>query len=79
VRTFDTVEELREALIDFRTAYNEHWLIERHGHRSPAQFRREQMDSQPMAAQMQTGVSETGGGTRSARPSAPRPDAGASQ
>ncbi len=44
------VEELREALIDFRTAYNEHWLIERHGHRSPAQFRREQMDSQPMAA-----------------------------
>jgi putative transposase len=50
VRTFDTVEELREALIDFRTAYNEHWLIERHGHRSPAQFRRDQMDSQPMAA-----------------------------
>jgi putative transposase len=73
VRTFDTVEELREALIDFRTAYNEHWLIERHGHRSPAQFRREQMDSQPMAAQMQTGVSETGGGTHCPSPE-PRMD-----
>ena len=50
VRTFDTVEELREALIAFRQTYNEEWLIERHGHRSPAQFRRDQMDSQPVAA-----------------------------
>ncbi len=36
VRTFRTVEELRLALLDFRRTYNEHWLIERHGHRSPA-------------------------------------------
>lgn len=50
VRTFRTVEELRLALIDFRRTYNEHWLIERHGHRSPAQFRRHQMDTMPRAA-----------------------------
>ena len=50
VRTFATVEELRLALIDFRQTYNENWLIERHGHRSPAQFRRNQMDAVPLAA-----------------------------
>jgi len=37
-RAFRTVEELRLDLIDFRQTYNETWLIERHGHRSPAQF-----------------------------------------
>ena len=50
VRTFRTVEELRLALLEFRQTYNEHWLIERHGHRSPAQFRRDQMDTMPLAA-----------------------------
>ena len=50
VQTFATVEDLREALIAFQKTYNEQWLIERHGHRSPAQFRRDQMDSQSLAA-----------------------------
>ena len=50
VRTFRTAEELRLALVEFRRTYNEHWLIERHGHRSPAQFRRDQMDTMPRAA-----------------------------
>ena len=50
VRTFETVEELRQALLAFRQTYNESWLIQRHGHRSPAQFRRDQLDSQPLAA-----------------------------
>ena len=50
VRTFATVEELRLALLAFRDLYNEHWLIERHGHRSPAQFRHDQMDHVPLAA-----------------------------
>jgi putative transposase len=50
VRTFPTVEDLRLALIDFRRTYNENWLIERHGHRTPAQFRRDQMDMLPLAA-----------------------------
>ena len=50
VRTFATLEELRLALLEFRQTYNENWLIERHGHRSPAQFRRDQMDPVPLAA-----------------------------
>ena len=49
-RTFRTVEEIRLALIEFRRTYNRHWLIERHGHRSPAQFRRDQMDTMSLAA-----------------------------
>ena len=50
IRTFRTVEELRLALMEFRRTYNECWLIERLGHRSPAQFRRDQMDNLPLAA-----------------------------
>ncbi len=41
VRTFETVEELRLALIQWAELYNEQWLIERHGFRSPAQRRRD--------------------------------------
>ena len=40
VRTFQTVEELRQALLDWLRLYNEQWLVERHGFRSPAQVRR---------------------------------------
>jgi len=47
VRTYQTVDERRLALIDFRQTDNENWLIERHGHRSPAQFRHDQMDKLP--------------------------------
>src|SRR3712207_3953147 len=36
VQTFDTVEQLRHALIEFREIYNTTWLIERHGFRQPA-------------------------------------------
>lgn len=39
VRTFDSVEDLRRALEEWRRLYNAQWLIERHGHRSPAQVR----------------------------------------
>ena len=35
VRTFATVEELRQALLAFRETYNATWLIERHGFRPP--------------------------------------------
>lgn len=41
VRTFQTVEELRQALLDWLRLYNEQWLVERHGFRSPAQVRRD--------------------------------------
>ncbi len=39
VQTFATVEELRQALVTFKTRYNQEWLIERHGHRPPAAIR----------------------------------------
>jgi putative transposase len=35
MRSFDTVEQLRVALLEFREAYNATWLIERHGFRPP--------------------------------------------
>ncbi len=50
VMTFEGVEELRLALLEFQTTYKEHWLIERHDHRSVARFRRDQLDSRPIAA-----------------------------
>ena len=36
---FATVEALRLALLAFKERYNTHWLIGRHGHRSPAAVR----------------------------------------
>jgi putative transposase len=41
VRHFATVAELIEALREFQRRYNDQWLIERHGYRSPAQVRRD--------------------------------------
>ena len=41
VRTFQTVEELRQALLDWLPLYNEQWLVERHGFRSPRQVHRD--------------------------------------
>jgi putative transposase len=50
VRHFDTVEELRQALQEWRRLYNHQWLIERHGHRPPAEIRREHLDNVRMEA-----------------------------
>jgi putative transposase len=47
VRTFETVEELGQALLAFRETYNQTWLIERHGFLSPAEYRKRQL--QPLA------------------------------
>jgi transposase InsO family protein len=47
VRTFESVEELRQALLAFRETYNKAWLIERHGFLSPADYRRQRL--QPIA------------------------------
>jgi putative transposase len=41
VRRFHDVDELRGALMKFRDQYNQHWIIERLGYRSPAQARRD--------------------------------------
>jgi transposase InsO family protein len=50
VRTFTTVEELRQALLEFKRTYNENWIIQRHGYKTPAQVRREQLQAWPLAA-----------------------------
>ena len=41
VRSFETIEELRLALLAFKRTYNEQWLLEKHDYRSPAQVRRD--------------------------------------
>ena len=41
VKTFRNAEEVRLALIAWAEIYNERWLIERLGHRSPAAARRD--------------------------------------
>lgn len=46
VRWFDTIEDLRQALLEFQNTYNENWLIERHGYRPPADIRRDQYPMQ---------------------------------
>ncbi len=50
VRTFNTVEELRQALLDFRETYNANWLIERHGFRPPSAIRQDQLSPAALAA-----------------------------
>jgi putative transposase len=50
VKDFATVEELRLALIDFKHIYNENWIIQRHGYKTPAQVRQEQLQALPLAA-----------------------------
>jgi transposase InsO family protein len=39
IERFDSVEALRRALLAFKDRYNAEWLIERHGHRTPAAVR----------------------------------------
>ena len=51
MQRFETVEELRRALQQFRQTYNQSWIVERHGYRTPAQVRAEQQSAaMPMAA-----------------------------
>ena len=37
VRSFDTVEEFGQALLEFRERFNRHWLLELHGYKTPAE------------------------------------------
>ena len=50
IRRFDTVEELRLALLAFKQTYNRSWIIERHGYRTPAQVRADQLGRTLVAA-----------------------------
>ncbi len=49
-RSFDTVEELRRAPLEFRETSNATWLIVRHGFRPPAAIRAEQLQPAALAA-----------------------------
>ncbi len=50
IRRFETIEELRQALHDFKETYNQTWIIQRHGYQTPAQVRAAQIGHIPMAA-----------------------------
>jgi len=50
VQWFETVEELRQALLDFQRTYNEEWIIQRHRYQTPAQIRRQQTTEMQTAA-----------------------------
>ena len=50
LRSFDTVEELRQAVLAFKERYNQSWIVERHGYKTPAQVRAEQLQPAALAA-----------------------------
>ena len=50
VRRFDTIEELRQALLAFKETYNHAWIVERHGYQTPAAVRAAQTRPLPAAA-----------------------------
>jgi transposase InsO family protein len=49
IRTFETVENLRIALQEFRNKYNREWLISRNGYLTPEQARLK-LSLRPVAA-----------------------------
>lgn len=57
VRWFETIGELRQALLHFQRTDNEEWIIQRHGYRTPAQVRQEQIATMQEAAQALRAVS----------------------
>ena len=50
VRRFETIEQLRQALLAFQDTYNRTWLIARHGFRTPSDFRQKQLQTKAIAA-----------------------------
>jgi putative transposase len=50
LRSFETIEELRQAVLAFKERYNRTWIVERHGYGTPAQVRAEQLRPAAMAA-----------------------------
>jgi putative transposase len=51
VRSYATVEALRQGLLDFAALYNAKWLRERHGYKTPNQIRAEQRGVEISAGQ----------------------------
>ena len=50
IRSFDTLEELRRALLEFRETYNATWSIQRQGFRPPSAVRHDQLSTAALAA-----------------------------
>jgi hypothetical protein len=50
VQTFATVEDLRQALLDFKRARHDHWIIHPHGYQTPAQVSQGKLQALPPAA-----------------------------
>jgi len=48
VETFDTIEDLRLALMAFKDTYNDTWLVQKHGHVTPNQARAK-LSTRPVA------------------------------
>ena len=46
IRTFSTIEPLRQALTQFKQQYNTQWILQRHGYKTPAQVRQEKYQTQ---------------------------------
>jgi transposase InsO family protein len=46
IERFETLEELRARVREFARTYNEHWLLERHGYRSPREARQRLLAAQ---------------------------------
>ncbi len=67
IRTFDTVEELRRALLDFPGTDNATWLIERHGFRPPDATAENSLNRRPWPPRVQHGVPSSAGGTQGSR------------
>jgi transposase InsO family protein len=49
-RTFETIEDLRVALIDFMRRYNESWLVQKHNYLTPDQVRNKLTQPAALAA-----------------------------
>jgi putative transposase len=43
LRPFRDTEQLRQALLEFKGTYNQCWILQRHGYKTPAQIRTEQI------------------------------------
>ena len=50
--TFHNVKELRKSLLELKRISYENWIIQRHGYKTPAQYRREQSQGLLLAADL---------------------------
>ena len=71
VEPFETVQQLRLALLAFKDRSNQKWLVERHGHRTPAAVRSRRAPER-LHDYRERSLQETRSGTRTTCPS-PRP------